>query len=667
MTELGDAKYPYTGSDDWARITSLIPIPLILGLVASLSFWPGRRGSRLRVAALAIAVAGVLIASIMNSAAASLVDGAALFCAACAWVWLPGLAGTGARRMAAVVGGVAFLSIPVVAALGSDSPIVDYTNWNPFRSLADVSESFGWDQTYGPLDWQRNGTVLLHVQSHGAHYWRTVVLDEFDGFRWQSSLSTAPPGSELPAGASMRRASATLNPQWIANLKFTVGELTSGTVIGAGTILSAKGLDGAEFDGTRASLPLDHPLRPGDTYSVKAYVPNPTVTAMRAAPQRFPAALSPYRALSLPVAAGPASFTRVGGLRPGVPVSLRRVVVPPWSRGARPAPALKRDVAASPYARTYALARRLTGGAANEYFAAEAIDRYLKRNYRYSESPPRRPYPLSAFLFHDRAGYCQQFSGSMALMLRMVGIPARVASGFAPGINDANGDYKITDIDAHAWVEVYFGGIGWVPFDPTPGVAPAARPPGALHAIPAPIRAGPRELLGSEPAPNGSIAGTPPSRSSSSSFPGALVVLVGLALAATVAFALLVRLRERRYRGLPVAAATELQLRELERALSRLRYRIRPGDTLLGVERRLATTSGPVAAAYTASLRRHRYAPGMPAGPTLGEREAVRQELTANAGILMRLQALLAIPPGAPSVPREVRKRQPREGDGAGL
>ena len=62
----------------------------------------------------------------------------------------------------------------------------------------------------------------------------------------------------------------------------------------------------------------------------------------------------------------------------------------------------------------------------------------------------------------------------MGLMLRMVGIPSRVVSGFAPGTLDpATDTYEVHDTDAHSWVEVYFRGIGWVTFDPTPNAAPA--------------------------------------------------------------------------------------------------------------------------------------------------------------------------------------------------
>src|SRR5919204_3963493 len=121
------------------------------------------------------------------------------------------------------------------------------------------------------------------------------------------------------------------------------------------------------------------------------------------------------------------------------------------------------------------LARGITAGAPPAYAAVLAVDRYLQRHYAYGEHPPRHDFPLEAFLFRDRFGYCQQFSGAMALMLRMVGIPARAAAGFTPGtLNRYSHEWRVRDLDAHSWVEVYFNGIGWVRFDPTPSSAPAA-------------------------------------------------------------------------------------------------------------------------------------------------------------------------------------------------
>ncbi len=99
--------------------------------------------------------------------------------------------------------------------------------------------------------------------------------------------------------------------------------------------------------------------------------------------------------------------------------------------------------------------------------------RYLAHGYTYNQNPPLTGYPLETFLFSHKAGYCQQFSGSMALLLRMAGIPARVASGFTSGDQDATGEWVVSDLNAHAWVEVWFPTYGWVRFDPTPPVAPA--------------------------------------------------------------------------------------------------------------------------------------------------------------------------------------------------
>src|SRR4029079_17313038 len=98
-------------------------------------------------------------------------------------------------------------------------------------------------------------------------------------------------------------------------------------------------------------------------------------------------------------------------------------------------------------------------------------------NFAYSEKPRqiRGTPPLVAFVTRTRAGYCQHFAGAMALMLRYLGIPARVAAGFTSGAFDpdkndsSRGLWRVKEHKAHAWVEVWFKGYGWLPFDPTPG------------------------------------------------------------------------------------------------------------------------------------------------------------------------------------------------------
>ena len=121
--------------------------------------------------------------------------------------------------------------------------------------------------------------------------------------------------------------------------------------------------------------------------------------------------------------------------------------------------------------------------ARNAYDAARAVEAHLSQNayggdYRYSlEMRAGGPDPLSDFLFNIRAGHCEYFATSMAVMLRTLGVPTRIVNGFQPGeYNPAADAYVVRQADAHSWVEVYFAEEdAWVAFDPTP---PDGRPAG---------------------------------------------------------------------------------------------------------------------------------------------------------------------------------------------
>ncbi|RAR42824.1 transglutaminase domain-containing protein [Paenibacillus sp. MDMC362] len=120
------------------------------------------------------------------------------------------------------------------------------------------------------------------------------------------------------------------------------------------------------------------------------------------------------------------------------------------------------------------LAREITWDAVNRYEKAKAIESYLEQNYTYSlqtSVPPEGRDFTDYFLFDTKEGYCVHFATTMTVLLRSEGIPARYVTGFAPGepVAGTVDRYEVAQKNAHAWVEVFFPGQGWVLFDPTPG------------------------------------------------------------------------------------------------------------------------------------------------------------------------------------------------------
>jgi transglutaminase-like putative cysteine protease len=117
------------------------------------------------------------------------------------------------------------------------------------------------------------------------------------------------------------------------------------------------------------------------------------------------------------------------------------------------------------------LARTLTASAANNYDRAAALQSYLRNNFKYTLDPPEiEPEdPVGSFLFRSKSGYCEYFAAAMAVMLRTLNVPSRLVNGFQTGsYNRIGKDFVVRARDAHSWVEVYFTGYGWIPFDPTP-------------------------------------------------------------------------------------------------------------------------------------------------------------------------------------------------------
>ncbi|MWC27555.1 transglutaminase TgpA family protein [Paenibacillus sp. MMS18-CY102] len=144
--------------------------------------------------------------------------------------------------------------------------------------------------------------------------------------------------------------------------------------------------------------------------------------------------------------------------------------------------------------RVQKLAEDITAAAGNDYDKAKLIQMFLQKNYPYTNEPDtslrKSPDFVDSFLFEVKEGYCDYFSTAMAVLGRSVGLPVRWVKGYAPGIlpvdpsqyinrgegfNPADinptgaGTYTVRNADAHSWVEIYFDGYGWIPFEPTPG------------------------------------------------------------------------------------------------------------------------------------------------------------------------------------------------------
>ena len=123
------------------------------------------------------------------------------------------------------------------------------------------------------------------------------------------------------------------------------------------------------------------------------------------------------------------------------------------------------------------LAREMTAGALSEMERARQLEHRLRSDYGYTLEllPAAVPDPLANFLFERRKGHCEYFASAMAVMLRTMGIPSRVVTGFQSGVfNPMTHMQVVRASDAHSWVEAWINGRGWTTFDPTPADPSAA-------------------------------------------------------------------------------------------------------------------------------------------------------------------------------------------------
>jgi hypothetical protein len=543
----------------------------------------------------------------------------------------------GIIALAGVLGAVA------APRIDRGSPWVDYRSWAGTTVRVRL-DTFNWNQTYGPLHWPQNGHEVLSVQAEkSGDYWKAEDLDTFNGYGWVAGIRQPLPPLPPPSGDALAR--------WTQTLHVSIVGMKTADVIGAGESGEPSPLAGGVAEGDdHGTWQSGIPLGPGTSYAVSSYSPHPSAQQLGATGRDYPTiVLGNYLTLGLPISTSP---TLKGAVSVTFPLfhSHDRPTVPQGTATARSATVARgpagtvndavasTEIGLSPYARAYALAQGLARRARTPYAFVMSVRSYLSQvhGFSYTQNPPRRQFPLESFLFADKEGYCQQFSGAMALLLRMGGIPARVASGFTSGTYDRNARrWIVADVDAHAWVEAWFPRYGWVRFDPTPATAPAR---GGL-ALPSLLKTLGGATAAAKADPRREVGGltttattTHRRAASTTSWWWLVPAIVALVLVLAWMLQRLARLEVRR---------TDL-LFELERALARTGRPLQAGITLAGLERRLH--SSPDAEAYVRTLRLSRYG-GAGGSPTMGQRRALRRELGRGLGFIGRLRALWALPP----------------------
>jgi len=358
-----------------------------------------------------------------------------------------------------VVGALAASSSPALAKRA----FLGWQHWDLYTKPArPVDVSYVWNSSYSGLTFRGKPTTVFTVKASAqAHYWRVSVLNTVQNGRWfeEPAPEFGPP--PVPLGEDGLIPPRERQRDGWEKQQVTIGALRDVRLPGGSEPVrfeSGNGVGELTFDPTGIAFARD-PLSRGDTYDVWSYEPSPTPSQLAASKPIYSGPIvSQYKYREVQTRVYPRLFGRPGDR------SYIKYLMTDYAR----ADELR------PYAGLYNAAERVAGGARSPYAAAVALERWFRYggNFTYDQHPPAPPPGVPAledFVVHTKRGYCQHFAGAMALMLRYLGIPSRVVVGFTSGQYDSGGGkWVVSDRDAHMWVEVWFRGWGWVPFDPTP-------------------------------------------------------------------------------------------------------------------------------------------------------------------------------------------------------
>jgi protein-glutamine gamma-glutamyltransferase len=364
-------------------------------------------------------------------------------------------AGRGTGQTALVGGAVVVAALVAVSSPAvAKGAFLAWEQWEPYqRPERPVDVSYVWDADYDGIRFPKRPTTVLKVKAPRAvPYWRATTLDTFIDDHWRQSQVEITPtevgGLDVLLEDPLLPPDASDSDKWLEQV-VEIQALRDNHLVGATNPIAFERGEALIYAPGVAHVER---LRRGYDYRVWSYVKQPTPRQLAASP-----AVYPDEAHLQFLSTGFGDVPAFG--EPGRAEALRE---------------LFRDEDARVYKPMYDTALRVVGRPRNPYAAVVALEAWFRQggDFRYDETPPAPANvpPLVAFVNGHRRGYCQHFAGAMALMLRYLGIPARVGAGFATGNYDTeDGVWTVADTNAHTWVEVWFNGYGWLPFDPTPG------------------------------------------------------------------------------------------------------------------------------------------------------------------------------------------------------
>jgi transglutaminase-like putative cysteine protease len=278
---------------------------------------------------------------------------------------------------------------------------------------------------------------LFEVQAAHGEYWRILTLDKFDGESWTSTNRDASGGRfplSVPATLPQSGGKPPPGAESLIQTFRIISDFDMPHVLPmAQTAEEIAGPIGdITWDRAQSQAFIDGHLESGTEYTVRSRIVVPTAEEL----------------------------DQVDHLAPGTHGQ--------WT-----------DLPPGLDPRIEEMAERWTAGAISEYRKVLAIQQHFHGGgfvYSTNVDIGEGADALLEFLTQTRAGFCQQYSSAMAVMVRSLGIPARIGVGYRSGTQQEDGTYLVKTTDAHVWVEVLFAGYGWLQFEPEPDTAPEPHP-----------------------------------------------------------------------------------------------------------------------------------------------------------------------------------------------